>query len=64
MKNRDSIYLVERSAVQTNHTAILAAFNNSVDAQNYADNCAQEFIDRGFEDEFAFNVIVTTFYEE
>lgn len=64
IKNRDNIYLVERQALQTNHTAIVAAFGNSDAAYEYADNCAQEFIDRGFEDEFSFNVVVTTYYDE
>lgn len=63
MKDRDTIYLVERTAQQTNATVICAAFGSSESAYEYADNCAQEFIDRGFEDEFSFNVIVTTFYE-
>ena len=63
MKDRDTIYLVERTALQTNATVIVAAYGNSVDAGNYADACQQEFLDRGFEDEFSFRVVATTYYE-
>lgn len=64
MKNRDNLFLVERRAIQTNYNVIVGAFSNSVDAQNYADACAQQFIDKGLEDEFSFDVIITTYYDE
>lgn len=64
-KNRDNIYLVERKAIGfDNSTVICAAFGGSEAAYNYADAAAQEFIDKGLEDEFSFDVVITTYYSE
>ena len=64
MKNRDTIYLVERRSIQTNYNVIVGGFPTSELAQDYADRHQQEFIDRGFEDEFSFDVVATTYYDE
>ena len=63
MKDRDTIYLIERGAIQTNATVIIAAFGDVVAAYDKADAYTQEFKDRGLED-FFFRVIATTYYEE
>ena len=63
-KNRENIYLVERVAIQTNYNVIIAAFGIEEAAADYADACQQEFIDKGLEDEFSFDVIITTYYDE
>ena len=63
-KHRTNIYLVERKAIQTNYNVICAAFGSSEAAYDYADAAAQEFIDKGLEDEFSFDVIITTYYNE
>ena len=63
MKDRDTIYLVERTELPSNITVICAAFGNSEGAYEYADASNQDFIDRKLGDVFYFNVIATVYYE-
>ena len=64
MKNRDTVYFVERHAYQTNFNVVVAAFISSELAQQYADRWNQEFKDKGWEDEFIFSVVATVWYDE
>ena len=64
MKNRDTVYFVERHAYQTNFNVVVAAFSDLSLAQQYADRWNQEFKDKGWEDEFIFAVVATVFYDE
>ena len=64
MKNRDTMYIVERHAYQTNFNVVVAVCNTAELAQQYADNYNQEFKDRRLSDEFIFQVVAATYYDE
>ena len=64
MKNRDTVYFVERHAYQTNFNVVVAAFSSSELAQQHADRWNQEFKDRRLGDEFIFQVAASTYYDE
>ena len=64
MKNRDTMYVVERHAYQTNFNVVTAVFSDMDLAHQYADMWNQEFKDKGWEDEFIFSVVATIYYDE
>ena len=64
MKNRDTVYFVERHAYQTNFNVVVGVFPTSELAQEYADRYNQEFKDRRLGDEFIFQVAASTYYDE
>lgn len=62
-KHRTNVYTVER-AVLGNY-AVVGVFATLEGASNFAGACEQDFKERGFtEDDFVFDVKLSTYYDE
>lgn len=62
MKDRDTIYLVERESLHTGISSIVGAYSNVEMADDKAAAYNQEFKDKNLTG-FFFHVIATTYYE-
>ena len=71
-KHRANVYIVERTVVGTGQwgytcakQTVVGAFNTLQGAEDFAGACAQEFRERGFdEDDFVFDVKLTAYYDQ
>ena len=62
-KHRANCYIVMRYTT-TSPATVVGVFNNPDGADNFKDACSQDFYDRGFtDDDFAFEVHMTTYYD-
>jgi hypothetical protein len=64
-KHRSNLYLVERWTRANSATVLVGAFSSIVAADNFKEECEQEWKDRGLsgEEEVIFNVVLTTYYD-
>lgn len=62
-KNRASCFFVKRYLVGQADYSVCGVFATAEGAQDFADACAQEFLDKGHDPEyFTFEVSPSTFY--
>ena len=70
-KHRANVYLVERTVIDEGvgyscwKQTVVGAFNTLHGAEDFAGACAQEFRERGFDDDdFVFDVKLTAYYDQ
>ena len=65
-KHRANVFLVERTVLDkaVRNYAVVGVFPTPEGADEFAGACHQDFLERGFpEDDFAFKVVMSTFYD-